>query len=297
MVIALIITSIAVVILAALLLLYKRELSRMHEQLRFIRSNTTNMEVTTELQAGELVALAQEINAFIAEFKRRQIKIEASEREFKQAITNVSHDLRTPLTSAVGYLQMLGRDGISEEKQAEYLSIIERRVSAVRKMLDELFELTRIEAGEYALNLEKVNLTNVLRDTLSLYYDDFVTKGMTPTISIPGEAVYAAADSNAVKRVLQNLTGNALRHGAGDLRITLEGGKDVCIAFCNDAEMEQGDAQRLFERFYTADQQRSKRSTGLGLSIAKGLVENMGGSISAAYDGKRLTITVCFSGI
>ena len=217
-------------------------------------------------------------------------------RELKQAITNVSHDLKTPLTSAVGYLQLIRSDKLPEEEKREYLNIIEKRLEALTLLLDELFEFTKIYEGKIEAQTERTNVSNALCDVLSLHYEDFTAKGITPLVSLPESPVYISADSAMLKRIFQNLVQNALIHGTGNISVIVN--PDARIIFKNSIENpEKIDAGRLFERFYTADISRSSKTTGLGLAICKELVERQSGKIDAFVEGGNLIISAEFNKI
>jgi signal transduction histidine kinase len=205
--------------------------------------------------------------------------------------------LRTPLTSIAGYVQMLESEKTSKEKKSEYYNIIRRRIETLVKMLDEFFEFTRIESDEYPLQLEKINAGNVLADVISLFYYDFISKGEEPNIQIPSTPIYIHADKDALTRIFQNLIKNYLNHGTGNISISIkEEGNHVCITFKNYApNIDSKEAESLFKRFYTADKSRTKKTTGLGLSIVKNLVAKMNGKVEAYVEDSFLIINVTFN--
>jgi signal transduction histidine kinase len=278
-------------------LLYKREIRDIALRLQFIRDNDTNKKINLQINAKEIIELAVQLNHLINYYKIEKIAISKAQHEFKEEITNISHDLRTPLTSIAGYVQMLESENTPAEKKAEYYSIIRRRIDTLIKMLDEFFEFTRIESDEYPVMLEKINVSNVLADVISLFYYDFLSKGEEPSIQIPSTPTFIYADKEALTRIFQNLIKNYLNHGTGSISISIkEQGNQVCISFKNYAtNIDSAEAERLFQRFYTADKSRTKKTTGLGLSIVKNLVAKMNGEIKARVEDSFLIINITFN--
>lgn len=256
----------------------------------------TNLQLSTALTFRDVDDLAAGINEALARHRRTEQALMRVSRNYKDTITSISHDLRTPLTSASGYLQMLRCANTPSEKREQYLEAIDRRIGAVRRLLDQLFEFARIEADELVLDPRRLLVNNVLRDAVSLFYDDFCQKGANPDVDIPDESAVIFADQDALRRVFENILQNALVHGDGEYCIRSEQtASGCCIRFENATHtIEDGDLAHIFDRFYTTDRSRSRRTTGLGLSIAKKLTERMGGAIGAALEDEIFTITVYF---
>lgn len=269
----------------------------MNQQIKFITKNNTNMKINTQvLSVTDMNALAISINELMEEHRKLEIALQKTNKSFRETITNVSHDLRTPLTSANGYIQLLNNDEIPEEKKKKYITIIEERIFSVKSMLDQLFEYAKIEAEEYEFNNEKININTILAQTISEFYDDFTQKGMEPEIAITSEMLYLYGDAKALTRVFQNIIGNAIMHGEGDIHISLEHKEEgKVITFSNKTKtIEEKDIHKLFERFYTTDKSRTKKTTGLGLSIAKNFVVQMKGTIDASLENHQFTISIYF---
>lgn len=284
-------------VLFTYILLYKRGIREIAKKLQFIRNNDTNMKINLPNKIKEINELAIQLNHIISYYKTEKIAISKAQHEFKEEITNISHDLRTPLTSIAGYVQMLESEKTPKEKKVEYYSIIRMRIETLVKMLDEFFEFTRIESDEYPLQLEKINVNNVLTNVISLFYYDFISKSEEPIIQIPSTPIYIYADKDALIRIFQNLIKNYLNHGTGNISISAkEGEKHVCIGFKNYApNIDQAEAERLFKRFYIADKSRTKKTTGLGLAIVKNLVTKMKGEIEAYVEDSYLIINIIFN--
>ena len=207
------------------------------------------------------------------------------------------HDLRTPLTSILGYLQLLEEEDLSPEKREEYFQIVEGRASTLQSFIASFYDLSRIEGGELPLERELVDLGRTLSDQLAAAYEQIEEAGLEMEVDVADGLPPVWADSGAVTRIFSNLLTNALRHGTGALSVKLyrEGG---CIvsAFSNQAEgITAEDVDHVFERFYTADKMRTGQSTGLGLAIVKALAERMGHTAAARWEDGWFTVLVRWS--
>lgn len=234
--------------------------------------------------------LAAEINIQLRQLQTECRKFQKGDLELKNAITNISHDLRTPLTAIYGYLDLLEQEEKSETVN-RYIAVIRNRTEMLKQLTEELFRYSVILASEEDLNLEPVVINNVLEESISSFYTILKEKKISPKITIPQKKVIRNLDRSALSRILANLLNNAVKYSDGDLEITLsENGE---IRFRNHAsnltEIEVG---KLFDRFYTVNNARN--STGLGLSISKTLTEKMHGTISAEYNHTMLTICIVF---
>ena len=221
------------------------------------------------------------------------------ERSLRDQIANVSHDLRTPLTSILGYLQLLEEPNLGEEERRQYLKVIEARAKALQNLITSFYDLTRLEGGSYPLEREQVDLYRVLSELAAEYYNDLERSGLAVEIDLKEGLPPVWGDSGAVTRVFTNLIGNALKHGRGVLRITLHRAGDTLVTeFSNDGvNLTQEDAAHVFDRFYTADKTRSAQNTGLGMSIVRALVEQMGHEITAQLRDGVFTVRVLWKPI
>lgn len=233
---------------------------------------------------NELLELRQEERAL---YRRK-------EQALRQQIANVSHDLRTPLTSILGYLQLLEGEGLSPEKRAEYLAVIEGRARTLQVFIAAFYDLSRIEGGELPLERERVDLGRALSDQLAAAYEQIEETGLAVEVDIAPGLPPVWADSGAVTRIFSNLLTNALRHGEDALAVRLyREGNVIVSAFSNRAaDLTAEDAAHVFERFYTADKMRTGQSTGLGLAIVKALAERMGHNVRARWEDGVFTIEV-----
>jgi signal transduction histidine kinase len=303
--VALVLLAIALLVLIIYLIALKRDIRSMTAQLGYMQRTPTNATLTTSSFDRELSSLALAANELLERHKADALHYRQADATLRQELTNISHDLRTPLTSASGYLQLMESAETSEAKRAEYAAIVQAKLAALSALLDQLFEFTQTIEGN-KLQLDRVNVSNSARDVLAAFYDDFVQSGFDVRIEIPEAPLFAVADADALRRVFSNLTQNALKHGTGSFEVDLEGTEDaerlderggVRVTFRNTVEnVGLLDIAHIFDRFYTSDASRTQRSTGLGLAIAKSLVEDMGGTVEASIEGDRLSIAVELAG-
>lgn len=281
--------ALALALLVKLFLLQKG-LDDIAAQLGERISTDTNNLVFLSARDPHARKLAAELNIQLKQLRRLRQKYENGDRELKEAVTNVSHDLRTPLTAICGYLELLERRG-SDPDAARYLTLIGERVEAMKRLTDELLRYSVAAGREDALTLEPVDLNGAVEAAAASFYGAFVKRGISPQVSLPEERVTSMLDRAALSRVLGNLLSNALKYSGGDLRMELS--TDGVITLSNDAPgLDEVTVGRLFDRFYTVETGRG--STGLGLSIAKALTEHMGGSIDARYEAGRLWMVLRF---
>lgn len=248
----------------------------------------TNTPIMLSSHDKLVSSLANDINVELKELQKQKHRYIQGDKELKNAITNISHDLRTPLTTICGYLSLLDKEEKSEHI-ARQLSIIKNRTFALKQLVEELFRYTTIISDtENSVYTETV-INNVLEDCISSYYAIFKEKGITPNINLCEQKIVRSVDKTALLRIFNNVIDNAIKYSEGDLTISLfENGKIVFSNHTSDLnEIQMG---KLFDRFYTVN--TARKSTGLGLSIAKALIEKMDGNISADYSNNVLSIII-----
>ena len=253
--------------LAIRLSLYRKQILHMKEELMMIQKEDTNYRLSSYCHIGETEEVIRLFNAKLTEVQQKAAELGRENRIYRESITSISHDIRTPLTSAKGYMQMLSAgEGITEEKKKSYITIVEKRIDAVTDMLNQLFEYARVEAGEMEFIPERINLGNLFADTIALFYDDFVKKGCEPEIML---------------------------HYRFSLR---RQGDTAYLSVSNrTSSIEQRDMDRIFDRFYTTDTSRTKKTTGLGLAIVKQFAERMGQTVSASLDNGIFSVEITFT--
>ena len=274
------------------LLLLQKSLDDITDQLGDRLSSDTNNPIFLPTRDAHARKLAAALNVQLKELRRQRQRYENGDRELKEAVTNVSHDLRTPLTAICGYLELLDKED-KTPRQARYLALIAGRAEAMRQLTEELLRYSLASGMEGGLDLEPVDLNGAVEEAVAALYGAFIEAGIVPRVSLPPERVARSLDRAALSRVLGNLLANALKYSAGDLDVVLS--PDGAITLSNAAPaLDEVQVGRLFDRFYTVETGRG--STGLGLSIARSLTERMGGTISARYGAKRLWMEVRFPG-
>ncbi|MCI9225519.1 MAG: HAMP domain-containing histidine kinase [Acutalibacter sp.] len=250
----------------------------------------TNTLIDISSRDKAMCELASEINAELRRLRRERLRYQQGDLELKAAVTNISHDLRTPLTAICGYLELLQGEELTE-KAEEYTGIIKGRTELLRTLTEELFRYCVVLSDPGGLSAEPVDLGAALETSLASFYAVFTEKGITPEIVMPEERVMRRLDKAALSRVFSNLLSNAAKYSDGDLRVelTVEGR----LSFANTCRALSGvEVEKLFDRFYTVE--AARKSTGLGLSIARALAERMGGELIAEYIDGSLVMTAVF---
>lgn len=272
------------------LLILRHSIREVAEELEEKLRTDTNTLISISIGDSSVQLLASRINAQLRALRKERLKLQTGNDELTTAVTNISHDLRTPLTAICGYLDLLEQEPQSE-KSGRYLAVIRERTDAMRSLTEELFRYSVITATTDELCMEEVFLNDILEQSLAGFYGALSARGITPKIRIPEAAVIRKLDAAALRRIFDNILSNAVKYSSGDLAVSLM--PDGAVTFSNSApSLSRVQAERLFDRFYTVETARS--STGLGLSIAKLLTEKMGGTITAEYESGHLQICIAF---
>ena len=281
--------AVVIIILAIKIRMMQKSMDEICSCLSEHLSSDTNQLITVSSSDKHVRHLASEIAKQLAELRRQRRQYINGDRELKEAVTNISHDLRTPLTAICGYLELLEAEEMTDNTR-RYVEQIANRTEALKSLTEELFRYSVISSVS-DLSYEKVDVGRVLEDTLISFYGAFEQKNITPNISLPDGVIIRSLDKSALSRIFGNIISNAVKYSDGDFSVIMTNTGE--ITFSNTAsELSSVDVGKLFDRFYTVDSAR--KSTGLGLSIAKLLTERMGGCISADYKGNTLSITFSF---
>jgi signal transduction histidine kinase len=284
-------------ILAQFFILWKfqRQVKDICRQLAFLIKNDSNMLISREFDFGGIGWLADILNEFLKVRKKERVEYLGKEKMIADTYTNLSHDIRTPLTSLDGYFQLLEASS-DEETRKRYLKIIQERIQSLKEMLEELFTFTKLKNDSYQLELTKCCMNRILKEIVFSYYDEWMRIGITPNISITEELLYLNGNVQGLRRVIQNIIKNGLDHGKSKIKIVLTRAADHMILKISNQVLhpEEIDASQVFERFYKADAARNRTSTGLGLSIARELVLRMGGEIRADIIKDEFEVKICF---
>ena len=249
----------------------------------------TNTLIDISSRDPYLCRLAASINTQLRILRKQRHRYLVGDRELKEAVTNISHDLRTPLTAICGYLDLLQREPLSENA-VRYISLIENRTEAMKQLTEELFRYSVILSTQ-ELEIETVCLNGVLEESIAAFYAALTSRGIQPQIPMSGKRIEKQLNRDALSRVFSNILNNALKYSDGDLEITLR--DDGEIVFANTASgLNEIQVGKLFDRFFTVEAARNLG--GLGLAISKTLVEQMGGNISAKLVDHVLSIQIQF---
>ena len=272
------------------LLILRHSIREVAEELEEKLRTDTNTLISISIGDSSVQLLASRINRQLRALRKERLKLQTGNDELTTAVTNISHDLRTPLTAICGYLDLLEQEPQSE-KSGRYLAVIRERTDAMRSLTEELFRYSVITATMDELCMERVSLNDILEQSLAGFYGALSARGITPELQMPEEKVARRLDAAALRRIFDNIISNAVKYSNGDLAVSLM--PDGAVTFSNSApSLSRVQAERLFDRFYTVETARS--STGLGLSIAKLLTEKMGGTITAEYENGHLQICIAF---
>ncbi len=270
-------------------LLLKRGLHEMGQELALILSQDTNRILGLSSRDRDLRRLARILNEQLQLLQKERHRFQDGDRDLKEAVANISHDLRTPLTAVSGYLELLEEEQHSP-RCSRYLAIIRERITAMRQLTEELFCYS-LALTPKRRQPERLSLNRQLEESLLAFYEAFRKKNITPRITLPDTSVWRVLDRASLSRIFANIIGNAARYSDSDFAVTLS--PDGTVSFSNNApDLSPVSAARLFDRYYTVASLES--STGLGLAIAHRLTEDMGGNISAEYADGQLIIRVCF---
>ncbi|AKN30326.1 histidine kinase [Clostridium carboxidivorans P7] len=288
------ILSLSVILLISYVFHLKVQIRSIGKQLENILEGKTEKKIDISLLDKDIEYLAGNINRNINFQKQLRIEVLRDEQKLKDSIANISHDLRTPLTSIMGYLQLLEKSELSE-KQREKINILKKKSETLQNLVTSFFEITVIENNNIHINLEKINLNNFLSDALLQNIVSFKEAGIEPIFDLPNTTIFIEADKIVLQRIVQNLISNILKYGSSYVKISLTTKENVELSFANKVkDPEKIDVNLLFEKFYIADRSRSSGSTGLGLSIVKLLAEKINAKAYAEIEEDILTLKIVF---
>lgn len=278
----------AILFLSVRVFLLKKSAKEISEAFAEKLKTDTNTVIGISSRDKDMRRLADSINIQLKELRKEHLLYHQGNTELKNAITNISHDIRTPLTALYGYLEMLEQTD-DPKKQAKYIAIMKERAELMKQLTEELFRYSVILSDNSEMETEEVFVNQLLQESLSSFYPALSEKAITPHITISEKRILRHVNKAALSRVFSNLLNNAVKYSEGDLHITLS--DSGTITFSNTAkELSPVEVEQLFDRFYTVE--AAHHSTGLGLAIARTLIERMGGSITAVYHESILTIRI-----
>lgn len=293
--IILVILVIIILFLACYLFFMKMELRRIKKELDLVLSRKTNGLVHTEFTSKEIHDLVECINTHLTEIKSKESKLERKNANFVKMIRNISHDLRTPLTSSLGYVSLMLESDVTEQEKIKNLKIVEERLKRLSELIDSFFEFSKILSNDQIIEQDEINLVAVMEKAISNHYEDFSKDNRMIDFKTNKRKIKIKSNEVMLIRVFDNLIRNAYKHSNGNLDIEINQNNDkVKIKFINDLLYNDLDVDRIFDEFYTVDISRTKGNTGLGLAIAKEFVEQLKGKIKADKKNNKLIITIIF---
>lgn len=280
-----------IIVLILKLIMIKKSAKEIADKFSDILTYDTNILIDISCRDTHMRRLAAEINVQLRKLRSEHRRLRHEDIKLKDAVTNISHDLRTPLTAIFGYLDLLDHEEKSETL-SRYIDIIRNRANLMKNLTEELFGYSIVLTKYDHIEKEPVILNNILEESIISFYNNLKENNITPNINISEKPVIRSINRSSVSRIFANLISNVIKYSDGDLDISLsENGE---IIFSNTAaDLDEIQTGRLFDRFYTVE--TAQRSTGLGLSIARTLTEQMGGTIKADYIDNRLIISLEFS--
>lgn len=274
-----------ILFLSMRIFLMHKSIKEIQDQLIEKRKHDTNTLISISSHDTSICELAQCLNQELILLRNQRLRFQQGDLELKESMTNISHDLRTPLTAIYGYLNLLEKEETSTEVR-HYINMVEDRVNVLKQLTEELFRYS-VYVTKPKETFDVVDLKRVIEDCLSAHYAALKGCHITPEVHICKQPVCAYVDHFAVHRILNNILSNVIKYSTGDAVITLlETGEIICSN--HTCDLDDTTVGKLFDRFYTVES--GVKSTGLGLSIAKRLCEQMGGEIFARYHDQRLSI-------
>lgn len=290
-VIGLLICTIAA--LSAKILLMKMSAVEIEKALADRLTTDTNTLIDISSRDRNMRRLAASVNEQLKILRARRLQYQQGDLELKNAVTNISHDLRTPLTAICGYLELLEMESHTPDA-CRYIQIIKNRADLMAQLTEELFRYSVILTNPKdtgSINTEPAILNNILEESIAAFYTELSSRDIIPLVQMTEEKITRHLDPAALSRIFSNLLNNAIKYSDGDLEITLSQTGE--ITFANQASrLNKVLAAKLFDRFYTVES--AENSTGLGLTIARTLTEQMNGSMTAEYENGRLCVRILF---
>lgn len=274
--------------IAIKLYLIKKSIKEIRVSIHKIIKADTNQLLTISSSDKEMKKLANDLNKELQDLRKEKLQYQNGNQELKRIITNISHDMRTPLTAISGYIDLMKEN---KEKQKEYMKIIEKKTEELTLLTDQLFDFSKTMDMGVEMQREKCCINEILEETLANMYHFFKEKQIEPKLEICTQKIYKDLDKHSIIRVFENILSNVCKYSDGDFKVTLN--EKGIITFSNKAtSLDATTVQKIFDRYFTVE--NAKKSTGLGLSISKQLVKLNGGKISAKYVNEYLIIQIEF---
>ena len=282
------ILGISILYLLIKLYLIINSLKEIEISLEQILKEDTNNLITISTSDKDIRKIAQILNKNLQDLRKQKLQYQNGNQELKRTITNISHDIRTPLTGIIGYMDLI-KEEADEHKKQKYLEIIERKANDLTLLTEQLFNYSKTMDTPTHIKKETHCINEIIEETLVSFYSIFKANNIVPEIDICKEKIYKNIDKNTMTRVFENILSNVSKYSDGNFKVKLE--DDGKITFSNKAEsLDATTVQKIFDRYFTVE--NAKKSTGIGLSIAKQLIELNGGKILAKYQNGDLIIEI-----
>ena len=292
MIIAIVLLSLICAALLVYCLLLRTEMKSIAAQTDILRCKDTNSLIKSV--NGTADVLINSINTMLTEAREDKAVYTRKNHAVEQMMTNISHDLRTPLTSALGYISLVRSADISEDEKQRELEIIEKRLVRLEELINSFFEFSKIVSGDKKPELSELDAVALLQESIVHYFDDYESKGRSISLDCSQRRIMLVSNRSMLLRIFDNLIGNSLKHGSGELSVRVEDTDSMTVIFSNPTEQTEIDTERIFDEFYTTDISRTKGSTGLGLAIAKQFTDMLGGTMSADFSDSIFTVKASF---
>ena len=276
------------IFLAVKLYVIKQSIKEIEKSFSKILRTDTNNIIAISSSDKDIKNLTINLNNNLSELRGQKLQYKNGNQELKKIITNISHDLRTPLTAIKGYVDLIEQEKLSNN-QKKYLKVIQKKSNELTELTGQLFEYTKLMDIDVKIKKEECCINEILEETLVSYYSIFKEQNIIPNISICSTKVYKIVNKISIIRVFENILSNVVKYSNGDLKVEMQG--NGTITFSNKAtSLDETTVQKIFDRYFSVE--NAKESTGIGLSIAKQLVELNNGSIKAEYVNGYLIIEI-----
>lgn len=271
-------------------IIMKNEISNISESLLNILKSDTNNLITIGTNDKNLKQLANILNKSLKDLRTLELEYKNGNQELKSSITNISHDLRTPLTAIRGYLDLIDSKNLNK-KQINYLKVIDSKVKDLTELTEQLFDFSKSIDIQNEVKKENICINDILEESIVSFYSLFKEHNITPKIEICNEKVVRLLNENMLKRIFENIISNAIKYGKNDFNVKLYSNGKIEFSNKTDA-LDSISLEKIFTRYYTV--KSAKKSNGIGLSITKQLVDLSDGQIKAIYKNSNLIIEVIF---
>jgi len=278
---------IIIIILSTLLLNDKIKTKRITGKLEKILKENSRERIKFYNLSANNKELVREINIFLDKYESISIDNKNYKDHHQKMISNISHDIRTPLTALMGYVDLLSDNSITKEKKEEYINIIRERGTALKDLMEEFFQVAKLECNDVDITIEKFNISEIVRKNIITFMNEINERNITPEINIGDEEIFALGDKNYMSRIITNLISNSLKYGYEGKVIGIdlkEDNKWVILSIWDKGKgIDKNELPYIFDRLYTGEKSRNRnfQGSGLGLSIVKNMVQHMNGIITA----------------